>query len=65
MTSHWLSECYPKDLGLLRHLIRMMRRHDLTKKRDKHKDEYKDRDNDKDNYNDKDIDKDKDDDKDL
>ena len=39
-------ESDPRDLLSLRHLIRVMRRHDLTKKRDK----YKDKDNDKDKY---------------
>ena len=36
----------PRDLWPLRHLFRVMRRHDMTKKIDK--DKYKDKDNDKD-----------------
>ena len=34
----------------MRHLIRVMRRHDLTKKKDKYKDKYKDEDDDRDKY---------------
>ena len=34
MTSHWLSKSYPGHLWPLRHLIRVMRRHGLTKKND-------------------------------
>ena len=41
----------PRDLQPLRHLIRVMRKHDMTKKIDK--DKYKDKD--KDNDKDKDI----------
>ena len=37
MTSHWLSDSYPGDLGPLRHLITVMRRQDLTKKKIKTK----------------------------
>ena len=41
----------------MRHLIRVIRRHDLTQKKgndlDKYKYKYKDNDNDNDNYNDK------------
>ena len=36
----------PRDLRPLRHLIRAMRKHDMTKKN--YKDKYKDKDNDKD-----------------
>ena len=37
---------HPRDLLPLRHLFRVMRKHDMTKKIDK--DKYKDKDNDKD-----------------
>ena len=48
--SHWLTEDFtnwhskrvPRDLWPLRHLFRVMRRHDMTKKNDK--DKYKDKD---------------------
>ena len=41
----------PRDLQPLRHLIRVMRRYDLTKKKDNDKDKDKDKDNYKDKYN--------------
>ena len=45
------SKSDPRDLWPLRHLIRVMRWHDLTKKdNDKDKDKDKDKDNDKDKY---------------
>ena len=49
----------PRDLWPLRHLFRVMRRHDMTKKidKDKYKDKDNDNDNDKDNDNDNDNDK--------
>ena len=44
------SKSDPKDLWPLQHLIRVMRRHDQTKKRDNYNDKYRDKDNDKDKY---------------
>ena len=35
----------------MRHVIRVMRRTDMTKKKHNDKDKYKDKDNDKDKYN--------------
>ena len=67
-STHWLTHCHcwktlqeshPRDLWPLRHLIRVMRRHEQTKKRDSYDEEYRDKDNDKDKYRDKDSDKDK------
>ena len=46
MTSHWMTESYPGDLWPLRHLFRVMRRHDMTKKIDKDNDKDKDKDKD-------------------
>ena len=40
----------PRDLWPLRHLIRVMRQHDLTTKKDNDIDKYEDKDNDKDKY---------------
>ena len=47
------SESDPRDLWPLRHLIRVMRGHDLTRKKDNDKDNDKDKDKDKDNNKDK------------
>ena len=44
------SKSDPRDLWPLRHLIRVMIRHDLTQKKDNDKDKYKDKDNDKYKY---------------
>ena len=50
--THWQTSYFltlksnPRDLWPLRHLFRVMRRHDMTKRIDK--DKYKDKDNDKD-----------------
>ena len=44
------SKSDPRDLWPLQHLIRVMRRHDQTKKRDNYNDKYRDKDNDKDKY---------------
>ena len=48
--TNWHTKSDPRDLWLLRHLIRVMRKHDLTKKKDNDNDKYKNKDNDKDKY---------------
>ena len=45
-----LQRAIPETCDPLRHLIRVRRRDDLTKKKDNDKDRYKDKDNDKDKY---------------